>query len=204
MMTRPANHGRVMTAGEMTATDESRSPGSADVGTPPSARPEEHPERPVAKEGLREVMGCFATGAAIVTAVLDGKPHGLAVNSFTSVSLNPPLILFCPDKGSTTWPAIESAGQFVVNILAADQEDLCRKFAKKGADRFDGTAHADSDEGSLILNDVAAFLECCIEDVYDAGDHFITVARVIDLGLKRDVPPLVFYKGGYHNLAGVG
>jgi 3-hydroxy-9,10-secoandrosta-1,3,5(10)-triene-9,17-dione monooxygenase reductase component len=192
-----------MTGPEMTANEERRpAVSAADTGAPPSTRPEEQPD-PAPKEGLREVMGCFATGAAIVTAVLDGRPHGMAVNSLTSVSLNPPLILFCPDKKSTTWPAIEAAGQFVVNILAHDQEDVCRRFARKGADRFNDVAHGDSDEGSVILHHIAAFLECCIEHVYDAGDHFITVARVIDLGLKRDVPPLVFYKGAYHNLAGV-
>ncbi len=192
-----------MTAADMTAGDERGPAASAvDAGPPPPAtRPEEQPS-PAPKEGLREVMGCFATGAAIITAVLDGQPHGMAVNSLTSVSLDPPLILFCPDKGSSTWPAIESAGQFVVNILAHDQEDLCRKFAKKGTDRFRDTAHAESDEGSIVLGDVAAFLECCIEHVYDAGDHVITVARVIGLGMKRDVPPLVFFKGAYHNLAG--
>ncbi|MBA2638313.1 MAG: flavin reductase family protein [Solirubrobacterales bacterium] len=190
-----------MTAPEAAANHETPSSGG-DAGGSGSARVEEQPADVSRKEELRVVMGCFATGAAIITAVLDDEPHGLVVNSFTSVSLDPPLILFCPGKSSATWPAIETAGQFVVNILAADQETLCRKFSKKGEDRFSDGTHAMSDDGGLILDDIVAFLWCRVEQVHDAGDHFITVGRVLDLGLKRDVSPLVFYKGAYHNLAG--
>ena len=93
---------------------------------------------PEAKQVLREVMGHYATGAAIVTSTWQGRPHGLAVNSFTSVSLEPPLVAFCPDKGSETWPAIRDADFFGINILACEQSQLCRQFARKGADRFSG------------------------------------------------------------------
>jgi 3-hydroxy-9,10-secoandrosta-1,3,5(10)-triene-9,17-dione monooxygenase reductase component len=153
------------------------------------------------KEELRQIMGRYATGAAIVTAVHDGLPHGLAVNSLTSVSLDPPLVLFCPAKRSDTWPAIERAGHFAVNILGCGQEHLCRLFARKGTDRFADVAYAHLPSGSPILDDVVAYLECRIETVHDAGDHFITVGRVLELGIKTEVPPLVFYNGGYHELA---
>jgi 3-hydroxy-9,10-secoandrosta-1,3,5(10)-triene-9,17-dione monooxygenase reductase component len=162
---------------------------------------EEHPGQPVTKDQLRQVMGHYVTGAAIITAVWDGQRHGLAVNSLTSVSLEPPLILFCPDKRSSTWPAIHSAGQFVVNILGAEQEGVCRTFAKKGVDRFADVEYSDLSSGSPLLHDIVGHLECRLEQVHDAGDHWIAVGRVLTLGLGEQLLPLVFYKGGYHRLA---
>jgi 3-hydroxy-9,10-secoandrosta-1,3,5(10)-triene-9,17-dione monooxygenase reductase component len=155
----------------------------------------------VDKQELRHIMGHYATGASIVTAMWEGQPHGLAVNSLTSVSLEPPLILFCPAKQSETWPAIRDAGHFVVNILAHGQEYLCRTFAKKDVDRFADIGYHESPSGSPVLNDVLAYLECRIEQIYDAGDHFVTLGRVLDLGVAGDAPPLVFYRGDFHGLS---
>jgi 3-hydroxy-9,10-secoandrosta-1,3,5(10)-triene-9,17-dione monooxygenase reductase component len=156
------------------------------------------------KEELRQIMGRYATGAAIVTASHDGQPYGLAVNSLTSVSLDPPLVLFCPAKRSETWPSIEAAGHFAVNILGDGQEDLCRLFSRKGADRFAEVAWSPSTSGSPVLDDVIAYLECRIDAVHDAGDHFITVGEVLSLGVKQEAAPLVFYNGAYHQLARSG
>ena len=158
-------------------------------------------DRQADKARLREIMGHYATGASIVTATFDGKPHGLAVNSLTSVSLEPPLILFCPAKSSDTWPAIRDAGHFVVNILAHGQLDMLKKFAKKGADRFADVGYHDSPSGSPVLHDVLAHLECRIEEIYDAGDHYVTLGRVLDLDVSDTGVPLVFYRGGFHELA---
>lgn len=154
----------------------------------------------IGEEAFRDVMGRYATGTAIVTATWDGRPHGLAVNSFTSVSLDPPLILFCPDKRSDTWPSISRARYFGVNILAAGQDQLCRQFARKGADRFSGTTFTVSSRGCPVLTETLAHLECEIEQVIDAGDHYVTIARVLELGTARDLRPLIFYQGRFHRL----
>ncbi|MEA2384031.1 MAG: 3-hydroxy-9,10-secoandrosta,3,5(10)-triene-9,17-dione monooxygenase reductase component [Solirubrobacteraceae bacterium] len=156
---------------------------------------------PSHKEELRRIMGRYATGAAIVTATHDGTPCGLAVNSLTSVSLEPPLVLFCPAKRSETWPSIERAGHFAVNILGSRQQELCRLFSRKGADRFADIGYTMSASGSPVLDDVIAYLECRIDAIHDAGDHFITVGEVLTLGVKQETTPLVFYDGCYHELA---
>ncbi|MFC5997047.1 flavin reductase [Pseudonocardia hispaniensis] len=149
---------------------------------------------------FREVMGRYATGAAIVTATLRDEPHGLAVNSLTSVSLDPPLLLFCPDRRSDTWPVIREAGHFAVNILAHGQDQLCRRFARKGTDRFADLTFTRSARGCPILDETIAYLECEIRQVIDAGDHYITIGRVMDMGIDRERAPLVFYQGHFHRL----
>jgi 3-hydroxy-9,10-secoandrosta-1,3,5(10)-triene-9,17-dione monooxygenase reductase component len=155
-----------------------------------------------AKHDLRHIMGHYATGASIVTATLDGQPTGMAVNSLTSVSLEPPLILFCPDKKSETWPIIRDAGSFVVNILAHGQDHICRTFAKKGVDRFAEIGYRETPNGHPVLNDTLAYLECEIEAIHDAGDHYVTIGRVLGLGVGEAARPLVFYRGAFHELGG--
>jgi 3-hydroxy-9,10-secoandrosta-1,3,5(10)-triene-9,17-dione monooxygenase reductase component len=159
------------------------------------------PDTEQAKHDLRHIMGHYATGASIVTAMWHGEPQGMAVNSLTSVSLDPPLILFCPDKRSETWPAIRDAGHFVVNILAHDQDHVCRKFAKKGVDRFAEISYWESANGVPVLHDTLAYLECRIEQVHDAGDHYVTIGKVLDLDLGDAARPLVFYRGAFHELS---
>ncbi len=146
---------------------------------------------------FRQVLGHFPTGVTIVTAVADHKPVGLAVGSFTSVSLEPPLVAFCPGNSSTSWPYIEQAGQFCVNILAADQEGLCRHFAGKSEDKFAGIGYKMSPLGSPILDGVLAWIDCTIETVHPGGDHVIVLGRVHDLDVAHDGGPLVFFRGGY-------
>lgn len=127
----------------------------------------------------------------------DGKAAGMAVGSFFSVSLEPPLVGFCAGKSSTSYPSIEAAGQFAVNVLGADQEGACRNFANKGGDKFDGIAHHPSPvTGSPVLDGVHAWLDCTIEVVHEAGDHWIVVGRVHDLG-RHDGLPIVFYRGEF-------
>lgn len=164
---------------------------------------EPNPASSVEKEDLRQVMGRYATGAAIVTGSWKGRLYGMTVNSFTSVSLSPPIILFCPDKRSETWPPIWKSRHFAVNILGCDHGELCRRFAKKGEDRFDGIDCVSAANGSPLLHDAVAFLECEVYRVHDGGDHFVTLGRVHDMGVRGESPPLVFYRGAYHQLAGV-
>lgn len=149
---------------------------------------------------FREVLGHFATGVAVVTAVDDGTPVGMAANSFTSVSLDPPLVLFCAAKTSTTWPRIERAPGFSVNILSDRQEELSRVFATKGADRFRGVAWTPGASGAPVLDGVLAHVDCIFEAEHEAGDHVIVVGRVLDLGIAAEAGPLLFHRGGYGRL----
>jgi flavin reductase (DIM6/NTAB) family NADH-FMN oxidoreductase RutF len=156
--------------------------------------------RPDAAE-FRTVLGQFATGVTIITAMDDDEPAGVAANSFTSVSLDPPLVLFCVALTSSTWPRIERARKFAVNILGEHQEEVCRLFAAKGADRFGQVDWHLGVGGSPVLDDCIAYLDCEFWAEYDGGDHIIVVGRVLDLGVDRDAKPLVFYQGQYGRVA---
>ena len=145
----------------------------------------------------RTVLGHFATGVVIVTAIDGDEPVGMACNSFTSVSLEPPLVLFCAAKNSSTWPRIETSGTWAANILDEDGEEVCRLFAQKGADRFARIAYTPGRTGSPILEDALAFVDCETIDKHDAGDHVIVVGRVVELGYQHEGKPLLFYRGGY-------
>ena len=152
------------------------------------------------QDAFRRTLGQFATGVTIITAVSDGEPAGVAANSFTSVSLDPPLVLFCVARTSTTWPRIERARKFAVNILGEHQEELSRLFATKGADRFGQTEWHIGVGGSPVLHDTIAYLDCEFWAEYDGGDHIIVVGRVLDLGTPHDAGPLLFFRGKYGRL----
>lgn len=149
---------------------------------------------------FRSVLGNFATGVTVVTATEGREPVGMAANSFTSVSLDPPLVLFCAAKSSTTWPRIQRARAFTVNILSEHQEDVSRLFATRGADRFGSVGWHRSEGGSPVLDDVLAYLDCVIDSEHEAGDHVIVVGRVLDLGLSAAAGPLLFHRGAYGRL----
>jgi 3-hydroxy-9,10-secoandrosta-1,3,5(10)-triene-9,17-dione monooxygenase reductase component len=155
---------------------------------------------PPDEASYRTVLGHFATGVTIITAMDGDEPVGVSANSFTSVSLDPPLVLFCAAKASSTWPRIEAANQFTVNILNEHQEDVCRVFATKGADRFSRIGWRPSGIGAPILHDALAYIDCAIQDVHDAGDHVIVVGKVLELGVLSEEGPLLFYRGGYGKL----
>jgi flavin reductase (DIM6/NTAB) family NADH-FMN oxidoreductase RutF len=156
--------------------------------------------RPDAGE-FRGVLGQFATGVTIITAVDGDEPVGVAANSFTSVSLDPPLVLFCVGRTSSTWPRIEKARKFAVNILGEHQEELSGLFAQKGADRFGQTEWHLGVGGSPVLHDTLGYLDCEFWNEYDGGDHIIVVGRVLDLGVQHDAGPLLFFRGKYGRLA---
>jgi 3-hydroxy-9,10-secoandrosta-1,3,5(10)-triene-9,17-dione monooxygenase reductase component len=150
----------------------------------------------IAPDAFRNVLGHLPTGVTVLTAHGEDGPLGMAANSVTSVSLSPPLVLVCPAKSSTTWPGIRDAGSFCINIMAGHHEELCRGFARKGADRFDGVGHHGRQTGPG-LDDAVAWIECEIQDEHDAGDHTIVVARVVAIDAAQDGIPLVFFRGGY-------
>src|ERR1700722_6991549 len=123
---------------------------------------------------FRQVLGHYPTGVAVVTAVDgDGQPTGMAVGSFTSVSLDPPLVAFLPDRSSTSFPRIRSASSFCVNVLSAEQEHICRAFAAKGQDKFRGLSWRPAASGAPILDGVVAWIDCEFEAIYETGDHYI-------------------------------
>ncbi len=150
----------------------------------------------IAGDELRFAMACFATGVVVVTADGSEGPVGMAVNSFVSVSLEPPLVMFCAGRTSTTWPTVRAAGHFCANVLSADQEHLARQFARKG-DRFAGVGHRTGITGAPVLEAVHAHMECEIVDVHEAGDHFVVIGRVLDLSADDQALPLLFYRSSY-------
>ncbi|MEW2443692.1 flavin reductase family protein [Micromonospora marina] len=154
---------------------------------------------PFTARDFRTTLGRFPTGVVVVAAVVDSSPAGLAVNSFTSVSLDPPLVAFCVDRGSSTWPAIRRAGGFTVSILAAGQDDLCMTFASKGADRFAGVQWSAGSGGHPRIEGAVAWLDCSIHRVDEAGDHQIVLGEVHDLVL-HDRPSLLFHGGRFADL----
>lgn len=151
---------------------------------------------------FRDVLGCYPTGVCVITALGEhGRRHGLVVGSFTSVSLEPPLVGFFPGKQSSTWRAIEAAGRFCVNVLGADQLETCRRFALKGDDKFDGLICGTSPSGQPLLDDAVAWIDCAIERIIEVGDHWFVTGAVEALGAADRGNPLLFYRGGYHDMA---
>lgn len=146
---------------------------------------------------FRQVLGRFATGVTVVTGVAGGAPVGLAVNSFTSVSLEPALVAFCVAATSQTWPRLRAAGAFCVNILAEDQEALSRAFAGRPPDRFLGVGWRPAPSGAPVLAGTLAWIDCTVDAEHDAGDHVIVVGRVRELDVAGEGRPLLFYRGGY-------
>ena len=148
----------------------------------------------------RAVFGAYPTGVAVLAATVDGQPSGLAANSFTSVSLDPPLVSVCVAHSSSTWPTLRRAARIGVSVLGAHQEGASRQFAAKGVDRFADLEHTVSDDGAILLSGSSAWFHCAIETTVPAGDHDIVVLRVHDLGSDPDVAPLVFHGSAYRTL----
>lgn len=144
---------------------------------------------------FRATMSRFATGVVVVTAP---GPVGMVVSSFTSVSLAPPLVLFCAGNGSTTWPKIREAGRFCANVLSAGQETIARRFAGSG-DRYEGVGYRPGRHGSPVLDGVHAYVDCAIADAYPAGDHTIVVGRVLGLDTGSGTDPLLFHHSRFHD-----
>jgi 3-hydroxy-9,10-secoandrosta-1,3,5(10)-triene-9,17-dione monooxygenase reductase component len=146
---------------------------------------------------FRQVLGHFPTGVTVITAMTEGQPVGFAVGSFASLSLSPPRVLFCAGKQSSTWPKIQSAGRFCANILAEDQEDVCRVFASKADDKFAEIGWKHSGNGSPLIGGALAFIDGQIADVVESGDHYVVIGAVTDLEVQHEGGPLVFFRGGY-------
>lgn len=147
-------------------------------------------------------MGQFCTGVVIATGAVEGEPAGFAAQSFVSLSLDPPLVALCPAKTSTSWPLIRAAGAFCINVLGADQQDVCAVFARSGGAKFERMAWRAGVTGAPILDGVIAYVDCSLEAEHDAGDHTIAVGRVQNLAILDDSRgPLLFFRGQYGHFA---
>ena len=149
---------------------------------------------------FRRVLGHYPTGVSAITTIdAEGNPTGLAVGTFTSVSLDPPLVAFLPDRTSSTFPKIRESGKFCVNVLGADQESVCRALAVKGSDKFAGLKWSPAPvTGMPIIDGVVAWIDCEVDSITEAGDHYVVIGRVRALDVHHsDSPPLLFFQGGY-------
>lgn len=157
--------------------------------------------RPFTSLEFRTACGRFATGVTVVTALgADGSPVGVTINSFSSVSLEPPLVLFCLDRGALSFAAFEAAKSFAINVLSDDQQALSERFAQQGAPKFGDLDLMQWDTGCPILKGCLANLECLTDAVHDGGDHIIVVGRVCRLAVSDAGRPLVYYAGRYAGL----
>ncbi|WP_296603490.1 flavin reductase family protein [Nocardioides sp.] len=160
------------------------------------------PETVAAARRFRDVLGRFASGVTVVTGVSHDEPVGLTCQSFSSVSLDPPLVLFIPAKTSRAWPLIQRSGKFCVNFLAHDQAELSNTMASRGIDKFAEVKWTPSPAtGSPLLEGALAHVDCTIHTVHEAGDHYVVIGRVVDLVTDEDdgasTDPLLFYRGEY-------
>lgn len=150
----------------------------------------------------RRVVGRFATGVTVVTAVLDGEHHAMTCNSFTSVSIDPVLVLFCPEKVARFHDVVLAAGQWAVSVLSQSQQDASRQFARRGrrvCDQFTGVPHTYGGlTGAAVLDGALASLECRTVSTTDAGDHTVVIGEVLGLGVPDpQADPLLYFEGRY-------
>ncbi|MDW3217851.1 MAG: flavin reductase family protein [Acidimicrobiales bacterium] len=149
---------------------------------------------------FRRVLGHFPTGVTVVTGVDADGPTGMAIGSFASVSLDPPLVMFCPGNTSATWLRIKETGSFCVNVLGEDQKDTCGIFAGKSDDKFAGIEWTTHATGSPAIPGSLAVIDCAVHAILDGGDHDIVVGLVKSLWTADDADtrgPLLFFQGGY-------
>jgi 3-hydroxy-9,10-secoandrosta-1,3,5(10)-triene-9,17-dione monooxygenase reductase component len=173
-----------------TTPEQSRSEVStSEVSTSEAATP--------VSERFRQVLGHFCTGVTVITTMDAEGPAGFACQAFAAVSLDPPLVLFCPNRSSATWQRIARSGHFCANVLAESQRELARVFGTPGADKFAGLSWSPSGSGAPILDGVLTWVGCTVAAVHDAGDHNVVIGRVAELGPARSGEPLLFYRGRY-------
>lgn len=166
-----------------------------------SGVPADDPEAVAAARRFRDVLGRFASGVTVVTAMSGGEPVGMTCQSFSSVSLDPPLVLFVPARTSRAWPLMQRAGRFCVNFLADGQAEVSNTMASRGTDKFAGVEWTPSAvTGSPVLAGALGHVDCTIHAVHEAGDHYVVIGRVVDLASADETgagAPLLFFQGQY-------
>ena len=153
---------------------------------------------------FRQVLGHFATGVTVITAIDDGEPVGFSCQAFAALSLDPPLVVFCPSGQSTSWPRIARAGRFAVNVLTEDQHELASRFGRSSQRKFEGVSWAPDSAGSPVLDGALTWAGCELEAVHPGGDHHVVIGRVRELGECGSQRPLLFYRGRYATSAESG
>jgi flavin reductase (DIM6/NTAB) family NADH-FMN oxidoreductase RutF len=151
---------------------------------------------------FREVLGSYPTGVTVVTCLNHaGRPMGMTIGSFTSVSLDPPLVGFLPVRQSSTFRAIRATGTFCVNILASDQESICRTFASWKEDQFATIQWQTAPSGAPTLDGALAWIDCTLHSVHEVGDHFFATGRVSHMSSVQEGLPLLFHLRQYGRFA---
>lgn len=154
-----------------------------------------------ASRRLRDVFGAFPSGVTALAARIGGRPVGIAASSFTSVSIDPPLVSVCVGAASSTWPVLSQAPRLGVSVLGADHGDACRRLSARDGDRFAGLSWRATGDDAVLLEEAAAWFDCSIERRIPAGDHEIVVLRIHDYAGDAAVEPLVFHGGTFRKLA---
>ncbi|ONH35839.1 flavin reductase [Protofrankia sp. BMG5.30] len=149
---------------------------------------------------FRDVLSRFASGVVVVTAIVGDRPAGLTCQSFTSLSLQPPLVLFCPAKSSTSWPSVAAADSLCINILSEGQDEVSNGFARSGADKFAGVGWTLLPNGAPALDSAVAHIGARIATVYDGGDHHIVTCHVESLQTPGERDPLLYYRSKYRRI----
>ncbi|GAA1010868.1 flavin reductase family protein [Nocardiopsis tropica] len=152
---------------------------------------------PIEPLAYRTAMGHFCTGVTVITAADEEGPVGFACQSFSALSLDPPLVLFCPMKTSGAWRTIERTGRFAVNVLSENQQAVSSVFGSRHPDKFGEVRWRPSPTGSPLLDDALSWIDCTVETVHDGGDHHIVIGRVQQLSPPNPGRPLLFYRGRY-------
>jgi flavin reductase (DIM6/NTAB) family NADH-FMN oxidoreductase RutF len=155
--------------------------------------------RSLTSEEFREVMGHFASGVTVITAVYEGRAYGTTASAVTSLSLEPPMLLVCMNKESETGRAVAASARFGVNILGADQADLARRFARKGGDKFAGVSVSEGKWGEPLFDDALATLECRVTEETTGGTHYVFMAEV-ESGAAQGGAPLAYFRGEFGRL----
>ena len=155
---------------------------------------------PVSEEKFRYALGHFASGVTVVTCKSEtGKLLGITVSAFTSLSLDPPLVLICIDQRASVHADLKEGGSFAVNFLAENQEAVSRRFASREPDRFAGVGYREGLSGAPLIEGALAFLECRVVHAYPGGDHTIFVGQVEGADVDEG-KPLLYFRGGYSNI----
>ncbi len=162
--------------------------------------------RPCPADGaeLRRVFGCFPSGVTAVCAITGGAPVGMAASSFTSVSVDPPLVSVCVQNTSSTWPTLRGLPRLGLSVLAEEHDEVCLRLSRKHGDRFAGVEWSELPSGAVLVHGATAWLDCRVHSEIPAGDHVIAVLEICALGADPATPPLVFHGSRFRRLAGVG
>jgi flavin reductase (DIM6/NTAB) family NADH-FMN oxidoreductase RutF len=150
---------------------------------------------------LRQAFSCFPSGVTAFCGMLDGSPEGMAASSFTTVSLDPPLVSVCIAKTSTTWPRLAKLRRFGLSVLAGEHGPIARALASKTGNRFGGVAWTAAESGAVFVHGATLWLECGPFKRVEAGDHEIVILQIVSLAAYPDVTPMIFHRSGFRELA---